>query len=333
MTKTAAPTYPVLPLRDIVVFPHMIVPLFVGREKSVRALEEVMEDNKQILLSSQVDASEDEPTADSIFKTGVLANVLQLLKLPDGCVKVLVEGKSRVLISEFVENENFFEARAEDLSETMGDVDALEALVRTVSDEFERYAKIKKNTPEEALGAVAEASDPAKLADLVAGHLGIEVEQKQALLEILSVSERLEKIYGHMQGEMSVLRVEKKIKTRVKSQMERTQREYYLNEQMKAIQKELGDGEEGQNEVAELESRIAATKLSKEAKEKVDAELKKLKNMSPMSAEATVVRNYLDWILGIPWGVKSRVKKDLERAQETLDRDHYSLEKVKERIV
>ncbi|MDB2502421.1 endopeptidase La, partial [Paracoccaceae bacterium] len=222
---------------------------------------------------------------------------------------------------------------AEGLSETMGDVDALEALVRTVSDEFERYAKIKKNIPEEALGAVAEASDPAKLADLVAGHLGIEVEQKQALLEILSVSERLEKIYGHMQGEMSVLRVEKKIKTRVKSQMERTQREYYLNEQMKAIQKELGDGEEGQNEVAELESRIAATKLSKEAKEKVDAELKKLKNMSPMSAEATVVRNYLDWILGIPWGVKSRVKKDLGRAQETLDRDHYSLEKVKERIV
>ena len=333
MTKTTAPTYPVLPLRDIVVFPHMIVPLFVGREKSVRALEEVMEDNKQILLSSQVDASEDEPTADSIFKTGVLANVLQLLKLPDGCVKVLVEGKSRVHISEFVENENFFEARAEDLSETMGDVDALEALVRTVSDEFERYAKIKKNIPEEALGAVSETSDPAKLADLVAGHLGIEVEQKQALLEILSVSERLEKIYGHMQGEMSVLRVEKKIKTRVKSQMERTQREYYLNEQMKAIQKELGDGEEGQNEVAELESRIAATKLSKEAKEKVDAELKKLKNMSPMSAEATVVRNYLDWILGIPWGVKSRVKKDLERAQETLDRDHYSLEKVKERIV
>ncbi len=333
MTKTTAPTYPVLPLRDIVVFPHMIVPLFVGREKSVRALEEVMEDNKQILLSSQVDASEDEPTADSIFKTGVLANVLQLLKLPDGCVKVLVEGKSRVHISAFVENENFFEARAEDLSETMGDVDALEALVRTVSHEFERYAKIKKNIPEEAFGAVSEASDPAKLADLVAGHLGIDVEQKQALLEILSVSERLEKIYGHMQGEMSVLRVEKKIKTRVKSQMERTQREYYLNEQMKAIQKELGDGEEGQNEVAELESRIAATKLSKEAKEKVDAELKKLKNMSPMSAEATVVRNYLDWILGIPWGVKSRVKKDLERAQETLDRDHYSLEKVKERIV
>ena len=333
MTKTTAPTYPVLPLRDIVVFPHMIVPLFVGREKSVRALEEVMEDNKQILLSSQVYASEDEPTADSIFKTGVLANVLQLLKLPDGCVNVLVECKSRVHISEFVENEYFFEASAEDLSETMGDVDALEALVRTVSDEFERYAKIKKNIPEEALGAVAEASDPAKLADLVAGHLGIEVEQKQALLEILSVSERLEKIYAHMQGEMSVLRVEKKIKTRVKSQMERTQREYYLNEQMKAIQKELGDGEEGQNEVAELESRIAATKLSKEAKEKVDAELKKLKNMSPMSAEATVVRNYLDWILGIPWGVKSRVKKDLERAQETLDCDHYSLEKVKERIV
>ena len=326
-------SYPVLPLRDIVVFPHMIVPLFVGREKSVRALEEVMADDKQILLSSQIDPSVDDPEADGIYRTGVLANVLQLLKLPDGTVKVLVEGQNRVRITEFLDNDSFFEARAEYLTEIPGDVTTTTALVRTVADEFARYAKVRKNIPEEALTAVDESGDPAKLADLVAGHLGIEVDKKQDLLETLSVSERLEKVYGLMQGELSVLQVEKKIKTRVKSQMEKTQREYYLNEQMKAIQKELGDGEEGAGEIAELEQRIANTKLSKEAREKVDGELKKLKSMSPMSAEATVVRNYLDWILSIPWGVKSRVKKDLNRAQKVLDDDHYGLEKVKERIV
>jgi ATP-dependent Lon protease len=326
-------SYPVLPLRDIVVFPHMIVPLFVGREKSVRALEEVMADDKQILLSSQIDPAEDEPQTDGIYPTGVLANVLQLLKLPDGTVKVLVEGHARVKITKFLENDSYFEASAEYLSEIPGDATTIEALVRTVGDEFERYAKVRKNIPEEALSAVGETTEPAKLADLVAGHLGIEVDRKQELLETLSVSERLEKVYGLMQGEMSVLQVEKKIKTRVKSQMEKTQREYYLNEQMKAIQKELGDGEEGAGEIAELEEKIAAIKLSKEAREKADAELKKLKNMSPMSAEATVVRNYLDWMLAIPWGVKSRVKKDLGRAEEILDADHYGLEKVKERIV
>ncbi|CUH66687.1 Lon protease [Thalassovita gelatinovora] len=326
-------SYPVLPLRDIVVFPHMIVPLFVGREKSVRALEEVMQDDKQILLSSQIDPAEDDPSNDGIYNAGVLANVLQLLKLPDGTVKVLVEGQARVKITDYLENDDFFEARAEYLSEIPGDAATIEALLRTVGAEFERYAKVKKNIPEEALVTVSETSEPAKLADLVSGHLGIEVEQKQDLLETLSVSERLEKVYGLMQGEMSVLQVEKKIKTRVKSQMERTQREYYLNEQMKAIQKELGDGEEGGNEIAELEEKIAKTKLSKEAKEKAEGELKKLKSMSPMSAEATVVRNYLDWMLSIPWGVKSRVKKDLNRAQGVLDVDHYGLEKVKERIV
>ncbi|GAA6157856.1 endopeptidase La [Ruegeria sp. HU-ET01832] len=326
-------SYPVLPLRDIVVFPHMIVPLFVGREKSVRALEEVMQDDKQILLSSQIDPGDDDPSIDGIYRSGVLANVLQLLKLPDGTVKVLVEGQARVQITEFLENEDFFEARAEYLTEIPGDVTTTEALLRTVADEFERYAKVRKNIPEEALTAVGETTEPAKLADLVSGHLGIEVEQKQELLETLSVSERLEKVYGLMQGEMSVLQVEKKIKTRVKSQMEKTQREYYLNEQMKAIQKELGDGEDGSNEVAELEEKIAETKLSKEAREKAEGELKKLKNMSPMSAEATVVRNYLDWILALPWGTKSRVKKDLGRAQDILDADHYGLEKVKERIV
>ena len=326
-------SYPVLPLRDIVVFPHMIVPLFVGREKSVRALEEVMQDDKQILLSSQIDPSEDDPTADGIYRAGVLANVLQLLKLPDGTVKVLVEGVARVRINEYLDNDNFFEARAEYLTEMPGDAATIEALLRTVTDEFARYAKVKKNIPEEALTAVSEAEDSAKLADLVAGHLGIEVAQKQELLETLSVSERLEKVYGLMQGEMSVLQVEKKIKTRVKSQMERTQREYYLNEQMKAIQKELGDGEDGEGEIAELEEKIANTKLSKEARDKAEGELKKLKNMSPMSAEATVVRNYLDWMLSIPWGKRSRVKKDLGRAQHILDTDHYGLEKVKERIV
>ena len=326
-------TYPVLPLRDIVVFPHMIVPLFVGREKSVRALEEVMADDKQILLSSQIDPSVDDPDTDGIYQIGVLANVLQLLKLPDGTVKVLVEGRARVQITDYLDNDAYFEARAELLDEVPGNPAETEALVRSVADEFDRYAKVKKNVPEEALAAVAETRESNKLADLVAGHLGIEVADKQELLETLPVTERLEKVYGHMQGEMSVLQVEKKIKTRVKSQMERTQREYYLNEQMKAIQKELGDGEEGANEIAELEEKIEETKLSKEAREKVEGELKKLRSMSPMSAEATVVRNYLDWMLSIPWGTKSRVKKDLGRAEAILDADHYGLEKVKERIV
>ncbi|NIY73156.1 endopeptidase La [Marivivens donghaensis] len=333
MQDPLSTSYPVLPLRDIVVFPHMIVPLFVGREKSVRALEEVMQDDKQILLSSQIDPAQDDPAPSDIYNTGVLANVLQLLKLPDGTVKVLVEGRTRVRITEFRDNENFFEASAEPMDETMGAEEELDALVRSVSEEFERYSKVKKNIPEEAMATVSETVEPAKLADLVAGHLGVDVQQKQELLETLSVSERLEKVYGLMQGEMSVLQVEKKIKSRVKNQMERTQREYYLNEQMKAIQRELNDGDEGQNEVAEFEERIANTKLSKEAKEKVDAELKKLKSMSPMSAEATVVRNYLDWVLSIPWGNKSRVKKDLGNAERILDADHYGLDKVKERIV
>jgi ATP-dependent Lon protease len=333
MSEPLSPSYPVLPLRDIVVFPHMIVPLFVGREKSVRALEEVMQDDKQILLSSQIDPTVDDPKTDGIYRVGVLANVLQLLKLPDGTVKVLVEGKSRVKILDFIENPAFFEASAERIEEHMGDQAAAEALVRAVGEEFERYAKIKKNIPEEAVASVAETREPARLADLVAGHLGVDVGLKQDLLETLSVAERLEKVYGQMQGELSVLQVEKKIKSRVKTQMEKTQREYYLNEQMKAIQKELGDGEDGQGELAELEERIKKTALSKEAREKAEAELKKLKSMSPMSAEATVVRNYLDWLLGVPWGTTSRVKKDLGAAQKVLDADHFGLDKVKERIV
>ena len=333
MTLNLAESYPVLPLRDIVVFPHMIVPLFVGRDKSVRALEQVMTQDKQILLSSQRDPGEDDPSEDGIFRVGVLANVLQLLKLPDGTVKVLVEGRARVQIERFIDNESYFEAEARPLEETQGDAEMVAALVRSVSSEFELYAKVKKNVPEEALSAIAETRNSSKLADLASGHLGVEVEQKQELLELLCVADRLEKVYGLMQGEMSVLKVEKKIKSRVKTQMEKTQREYYLNEQMKAIQKELGEGEEGEGELAELEAKISQTKLSKEASDKAAAELKKLKNMSPMSAEATVVRNYLDWMLSLPWGVRSRVKKDLTKAQKTLDDDHYGLEKVKERIV
>jgi len=325
--------YPLLPLRDMVVFPHMIVPLFVGRDKSVRALEAVMAEDKQILLISQKDHAQEDPGPDDIYRVGVLANVLQLLKLPDGTVKVLVEGRHRVQVEEFVDNDSFFEAIATELDEETGDPAAVKALMRSVKAEFERYAKVRKNIPDEALTAIADAEDPAELADLAAGHLGADVAQKQKLLETGETSQRLEEIYSLMQGELSVLQVERKIKSRVKSQMERTQREYYLNEQMKAIQKELGDGEDGQNEVKELEERINATKLSAEARDKALAELKKLKSMSPMSAEATVVRNYLDWMLSIPWGVKSRVKRDLGRAERVLDADHYSLEKVKERIV
>ncbi|MCL4123361.1 UNVERIFIED_CONTAM: hypothetical protein GTU68_019178 [Idotea baltica] len=293
-----------------------------------------MEDNKEIVLSSQIDPSEDEPTAESIYQIGVVATVLQLLKLPDGTVKVLVEGKERVRITEYLDNDDYFEANADVLTEHRGDEDTIEALSRSVSAEFDRYSKLNKNVPEEALKAVEESDSAEILADTVAGHLSIRVDQKQELLETLDLGERLETIYGLMQGEMSVLKVEKKIKSRVKNQMERTQREYYLNEQMKAIQKELGDSEGGgQDETAELETKISETKLSKEAKEKAEAELKKLRNMSPMSAEATVVRNYLDWMLSIPWNKKSRVKKDLNKAQTVLDTDHYGLEKVKERIV
>ncbi len=333
MSEILKAIHPVLPLRDIVVFPHMIVPLFVGRDKSVRALEAVMEQDAPILLAAQKDASVDDPDIGGVFTTGVLANVLQMLKLPDGTVKVLVEGRERVEITHFTASEPYFQAEARPLAEEPGDIQESAALLRAVAEEFERYVKVRKNIPEEVVSTVAQTREPDRMADIVAGHLGVEIAQKQALLELLNVAERLEKVYGLMQGEMSVLQVEKKIKSRVKSQMERTQREYYLNEQMKAIQKELGDGDEGQGEVAELEARIAATKFSKEAREKALSELKKLKSMSPMSAEATVSRNYLDWLLSLPWGVKSRTRRDLPRAEAVLDADHYGLEKVKERIV
>ncbi|MEM1265717.1 MAG: endopeptidase La [Pseudomonadota bacterium] len=333
MPDQSSITLPVLPLRDIVVFPQMIVPLFVGREKSVRALEEVMRDDKQILLASQRDPSEEDPAHDGIYDVGVVANVLQLLKLPDGTVKVLVEGRQRARITDFLENDEFFEAEGVMIEETPGDPDTVSALVNTIAEEFERYSKLNKNVPEEAVSAVSETKGPSHLADTVAGHLGVKLEEKQELLETFDVGERLEKIYGLMQGEISVRRVEKKIKSRVKTQMERTQREYYLNEQMKAIQRELGDQGDGTDDASEYERKIAETKLSKEARDKAEAELKKLRNMSPMSAEATVVRNYLDWMLSIPWGKRSRIKKDLHNAEKILNDDHYGLEKVKERIL
>ncbi len=333
MKEKKTSVYPVLPLRDIVVFPHMIVPLFVGRERSVKALEQVMKDDRQILLASQKDAAKDDPTEDDIYRVGALANVLQLLKLPDGTVKVLVEGRSRARIVNFVPNESYFEAEAEEIAETDADAATVEALARSLTSQFERYVKLNKNVPEEALANIGEIDDPAKLADTIAGHVGVKLSERQKLLEEPGVADRLERLLALVQGEISVLQVEKKIKSRVKSQMERTQREYYLNEQMKAIQRELGEGDDGRDEAAEYEDRIEKTKLSKEARDKALAEVKKLRQMSPMSAESTVVRNYLDWMLSIPWGKKSRVKKDLNRAQEILDADHYSLEKVKERMV
>ena len=332
-TETGVQAYAVLPLRDIVVFPHMIVPLFVGRPKSVKALEAVMKDDRQILLASQKEAGKDDPDTDDIYRTGVLANVLQLLKLPDGTVKVLVEGRARAQIERFLATDAYFEAEAGEIAEVEADAATVEALARSLRDQFERYVKLNKNVPEEALATIGEIEDPAKLADTIAGHLSVKLSERQKLLEEPDAAARLEAIMGLIQGEISVLQVEKKIKSRVKNQMEKTQREYYLNEQMKAIQRELGEGDDGRDELAEYEERIENTKLSTEAEEKARAEMKKLRQMSPMSAEATVVRNYLDWILSIPWGVKSRVKKDLGRAERILDEDHYGLEKVKERIV
>ena len=325
-------TLPVLPLRDIVVFPHMVVPLFVGRDKSVRALEEVMRGDKQILLVTQKNSADDDPAPGDIFDVGVLATVLQLLKLPDGTVKVLVEGKGRAAVVKFTDQESFYEAQIGEVSEDEGAGPEAEALSRAVVEQFENYVKLNKKVPPEALASIPQIAEPGKLADSIAAHLSVKIGDKQHLLEIFDVVKRLEKVFALMEGEISVLQVEKKIRSRVKRQMEKTQREYYLNEQMKAIQKELGD-DEGRDELADLEEKIAKTKLSKEAREKATHELKKLRQMSPMSAEATVVRNYLDWLLSIPWGKKSKVKKDLVAAQEVLDSDHYGLEKVKDRIV
>src|ERR1700688_1642309 len=332
LTAGESRAYPVLPLRDIVVFPHMIVPLFVGREKSIKALEEVMRSDTFILLATQKNASDDDPATDAIFTVGSLASVLQLLKLPDGTVKVLVEGAARAKVNQYTDREEYYEADAVVIGDSSGDRVEAEAMARSVINEFEGYVKLNKKVSPEVVGVVQQIDDYAKLADTVASHLAVKIPDKQLILETPSVTERLEKVLGLMESEISVLQVEKRIRTRVKRQMEKTQREYYLNEQMKAIQKELGD-EDGKDEVAELEDKIKRTKLSKEAREKAQHEIKKLRQMSPMSAEATVVRNYLDWLLSIPWNKKSKVKKDLEAAQAVLDNDHYGLEKVKDRIV
>ena len=334
MTETLrGDVLPVLPLRDIVVFPHMIVPLFVGREKSVRALEAVMKDDKQILLVAQKNAGQDDPGADDLFQIGTVSTVLQLLKLPDGTVKVLVEGGRRARIAGFKETAPYFEAFVEKIDEAPVEGRETEALARTVVAQFEQYIKLNKKIAPEVLVSVNQIEDASKLADTIASHLGLKIPEKQELLELPSVSARLEKVFAHMEGEIGVLQVEKRIRSRVKRQMEKTQREYYLNEQLKAIQKELGEGEDGKDEIAEIEAKIKATKFSKEAREKALAEVKKLRSMSPMSAEATVVRNYLDWMLTIPWKKQSRVRRDIVAAEKVLDADHYGLEKVKERII
>ena len=316
-----ATLYPVLPLRDIVVFPHMIVPLFVGREKSVRALEDVMKDDKQILLATQKNAAQDDPQPDDIYTVGTIGTVLQLLKLPDGTVKVLVEGGQRARISNYRRERRTSSRPMPSPSPTATtEGKEVEALARSVVSQFEQYIKLNKKIPPEVLVSINQIEDPSKLADTVASHLGLKIAEKQELLETESVVQRLERVFAFMEGEIGVLQVEKRIRSRVKRQMEKTQREYYLNEQLKAIQKELGDGEDGRDELAEIEERIGKTKLSKEAREKALAEVKKLRSMSPMSAEATVVRNYLDWLLGIPWNKPTKVKHDIKRGAEGAQR-------------
>ena len=325
--------YPVLPLRDIVVFPHMIVPLFVGRDKSVRALEDVMKDDKKILLIAQRNATQDDPSAEDIYKVGTVSTVLQLLKLPDGTVKVLVEGVSRAKVKRYEDNEEFLLVEGELIPQELGSEEEMEALSRTVVSQFEQYIKVNKKILPEVMVSINQIEDPGKLADTIASHLALKISEKQELLESQTVSQRLEKVFTHMEAEIGILQVEKKIRSRVKRQMEKTHREYYLNEQLKAIQKELGEADDGRDEATEIEEKIAKIKLSKEAREKASGELKKLRSMSPMSAEAAVVRNYLDWILSIPWKKRTRFKKDIKKAEDILNSDHYGLEKVKERII
>jgi len=324
---------PVLPLRDVVVFPHMVIPLFVGRPKSIRALETAMESGKQIMLVAQKSASDDDPGIESIHTIGTVASILQLLKLPDGTVKVLVEGERRAVILQYLETEEQFSAHTALLvAEPIDDREG-EALTRSVLTEFDQYVKLNMKIPPEILTSLAGIDDPSRLADTIAAHLSLKIEEKQQILEIQRVQDRLERILAVMETEIDLLQVEKRIRGRVKRQMEKSQREYYLNEQMKAIQKELGELEEGPNEAEELSNKIAKAGMPKEAREKAESELKKLKMMSPMSAEATVVRNYIDWLVNVPWKKRSKIQKDLKRAEEILEKDHYGLEKVKERIL
>ena len=324
---------PLLPLRDVVVYPHMVIPLFVGREKSIEALESAMSGDKQILLLAQKNPADDDPGEDALYRVGTVATVLQLLKLPDGTVKVLVEGEQRGVIERFVEVDDHCRAEVSLIEEADVDARESEVFTRSLLSQFEQYVQLGKKVPAEVLSSLSSIDEPARLVDTMAAHMALKIEQKQQILEITDLPARVEHVLALLDAEIDLLQVEKRIRGRVKKQMERSQREYYLNEQMKAIQKELGDGEDGQNEIAELEEKIAKTKFSKEARDKAESELKKLKSMSPMSAEATVSRNYLDWLLSLPWGVKSRTRKDLVAAEKVLDADHYGLEKVKERIV
>ena len=324
---------PVLPLRDVVVYPHMVIPLFVGRERSIRALESAMETNKQILLCAQKSAAQDEPTSEDIFTLGTLSNILQLLKLPDGTIKVLVEGSERARVVNFLSSEEFFKAQVVTYQPDRLDEREVEVLSRSVLSQFDQYVKLNKKVPPEILSSLANIDDPGRLADTIAAHLALKIEEKQKILEITNPRERLEHLVALMESEIDLLQVEKRIRGRVKKQMEKNQREYYLNEQMKAIQKELGDMDDAHNEADELLKRIENAGMSKEAKAKALAELNKLKMMSPMSAEATVVRNYLDWLLNVPWKKRSKVSVDLAHAEGILEDDHYGLEKVKERIL
>ena len=325
---------PVLPLRDIVVFPDMVAPLFVGRDKSVRALEMVDEGENEIMLVAQKDPSTDDPTAEDVHEVGTVATILQLLKLPDGTVKVLVEGAHRARVVAFNDRDTYFDADVEVIEPEAGDNGEVQALARAVIDQFENYAKLNRKIPPESVATVSQITDGGKLADAVASQLQVKLTDKQELLELSNARERLEKVFALMEGEMGMMQMERKIKNRVKRQMEKTQREYYLNEQMKAIQRELGDAGDGErDEVAELEEKIRETPLSEEARTKADQEIKKLRQMSPMSAESTVVRNYLDWLLALPWGDRKEISTDLDKAEEQLDHDHYGLEKVKERII
>lgn len=324
---------PVLPLRDVVVYPHMVIPLFVGREKSIQALEAAMEEDKEILLVAQKTASEDDPTEEDIYRIGTLSTILQLLKLPDGTVKVLVEGGKRAKIVSFLEGEEYFTGQVNILESEPMDERESEVLSRSVLNQFDQYVKLNKKVPPEVLTSLSGIEDPNRLVDTIAAHMSLKIEEKQEILEIISLRDRFEHLLGMMESELDLLQVEKRIRSRVKRQMEKSQREYYLNEQMKAIQKELGDLEEAPNELEELEQKIDKAGMTKEAKKKASAELNKLKMMSPMSAEATVVRNYIDWLVSVPWKKKSKVRHDLARAEQVLEADHYGLEKVKERIL
>ncbi|MFS1522635.1 endopeptidase La [Microbulbifer sp. 2304DJ12-6] len=325
--------YPLLPLRDVVVYPHMVIPLFVGREKSIKALEEAMRRDKQVLLVAQRKASEDDPGAEDIYRIGTIASVLQLLKLPDGTVKVLVEGGERVNILGVETLENHFEARIEPMETLELPEGETEALVRSVMAQFEQYVSVSKKVPNEVITSLAGIDEPGRLADTISAHMSLELAQKQELLETASVKERLEHLLGLMDSEIDLIQVEKRIRGRVKKQMEKSQREYYLNEQMKAIQKELGEISEEPNEIEELENKISDAGMSAEAEKKTRAELAKMKMMSPMSAEASVLRSYIDWMLSLPWKKGSRVRHDLKKAEEILEKDHYGLEEVKERIL